>query len=541
MRYTFGGFAGSNQARDERTLDDGVCAMIVDADPTLPGTLLPLKARSTVATVPTIPARLSIWRMGRDLPNDADYWLSWTTRVDAIRPWGADTTERTLFTGSGSPKWTDSVLALAGGAPYPQGVRELAVPNPDQPPSASLNVNGSTGTSASRYYVETFVNDIGWESGPSPASVALDCKPGATVNLTLNAIPPAGAYGFTTRRIYRTQPADDGTLSAEFYFLREVSIGTSATTDDARALGELLPTEKFLPPPSDGHSLAKLWNSMVAMLSGKTLYVCEPGYPYAYPLLAQKNLAATGVALGVWGENLLVLTTSTPVHFYGADPESMLDRSPGTAQPCRSARAVVSFPHGVVWPSEEGLAYYGDKGNYLVTDSLIRPDQWKAMNPSTMRAARWGRFYVCSWTDGAGSHAFMVDPLMPTAGIWYLSAGFDACHYDELADRLYLLEGGNVRRFHAGTALTAIATSKTWLSPRPTNLSHCRVEAKAYPVALKVYADGVLTETRMVTSRKPFTLKAGFQADTWKVEVSTSGPEVEMIRLGHSVADVATP
>ncbi|WP_230685400.1 hypothetical protein, partial [Streptococcus pneumoniae] len=84
----------------------------------------------------------------------------------------------TYYTGDGTPKWTDNSIGLTGGPPYPQASRELAVPAPTTAPAIALTTDG-TGTDATRYYVETFVNDLGWESAPSPISTGLVCKPGA--------------------------------------------------------------------------------------------------------------------------------------------------------------------------------------------------------------------------------------------------------------------------------------------------------------------------------------------------------------------------
>jgi len=518
----FAGFTGANKARDSRELLETVCTSLIDADPNSAGALVPLRGRTTVATVPTSPQRKTLWRMGRDVASSANYWLSWSTEVSAALMPGDDTTERTMFSGSGTPKWTNNVIAL-GGTPYPQASRELAVPAPDSAVTMVLTTDGASGTTADRFYVETFVNDLGWESAPSPVSAALSCKPGAIVALTLNATPPAGNYGFTARRLYRTQPETDG--SADFFFLREVPIATASTSDDARALGELLPTEGFLPPPSDGFGLSALWNDMVCMLSGKNLYFSEPGYVYAYPLKNIKPLADKPVTTITWGQNLLVLTAGTPVHFAGQSPDSMQDYPPSQAWACRSMRSAVSFAHGVVWASSEGLAYYGDGGRYLVTDGLITPDQWKAMNPDTMVAGRWGRFYVCSYDSGGGVlKGFLLDPIKPAEGLRELSSGFHACHYDPLVDALFVLEGGNVRRFAdpAAALLTATAVSKQFLQPKPVNFGFAKVKADAYPVTLKVFADGTLIDTRTVDSADAFTLPGEFVAEQWQAELNTT-------------------
>lgn len=542
---TVTGFNGSNQAVEPEQLPENVGVHMENAYPGL-GDLRALHNHLTVATVPASPQRNTIRRMGRDAVNDALYWLGWSAVVNATTGFGSDTTERTYYTGDGTPKWTNNVFGLSGGPPYPQAARELAVPAPSTAPTVTLDVDG-TGTEATRYYVETFVNDLGWESAPSPVSTGLVCKPGATVDITGLATPPAGNYGFTLRRIYRTQPGT-GT-EADFFFLREIAIGATSTEDDARALGDLLPTadpsvsgSRWLPPPASGFGLIALWNSMLAMLSadGKLLYLCEPGHPYAYPLRNTKEIKDKGVALAKWAQNLLVLTSAAPVVFQGQDPLGMQDLPPRLSQACLSARGVVSFAHGVVWPSNEGLAYYGDRGQMLLTEGILTPEQWRALNPASMVAGRWGKFYVCSYDSGGGVlKGFMFDPLNPAGNIVYLSEGFNACDYDDVADELYILQGGNVRKFAGDTTFqTASYTSKKFLQTHPVCYGAAKVVASSYPVTLQVYAAGALKLTRAVPNRNGFTLPGGFMAEDWQVKVTGAVRSVPVVRLAARVQDL---
>lgn len=532
---TFGGFNGSNQAIDPRLLPEGVCTFMENAYPGL-GDLRPLKQHLTVASVPASPQRQTIWRMGRNAVNDAIYWLAWSNVVSVTLGFGGDSnTERTFYTGDGSPKWTNNSIGLSGGPPYPQAARELAMPAPSSAPTVTMNVDG-TGTESTVFYVETFVNDIGWESAPSPPSAGLVAKPGFTANITALATPPSGNYGFTARRIYRTQP---GTGSeADFYFLREIPIASTSTADDARKLGDLLPTEGFLPPPADAFAIIALWNSMFAMLSGdgKLLLVSEAGHVYAYPLRYQKELKHRGVATAKWAQNLLVLTTGDPVLFQGQDPGGMQEVPGIVGQACVSARGVVAFPHGAMWPSSEGLAYFGDSERGLLTEGIVTPDQWKAMNPSSMVAGRWGKFYVCSYDSGGGVlKGFMFDPLNRAGGIVYLSEGFNACNYDEISDRLYVLQGANVRRFCGGAGnMTATATSKQFLQTKPTLYGAAKVAANGFPLTLQVYANGALRATRSVMSRAAFNLPRGYTAEDWQLKITTT----HNVQAGRLAADV---
>jgi hypothetical protein len=257
------------------------------------------------------------------------------------------------------------------------------------------------------------------------------------------------------------------------------------------------------------------------------------------------------VATAKWDQNLLVLTTGRPVLIQGQDPAGMSDTPLTLIHPCVSPQSVVAFGHGVVWASNEGLAYAGVSGQMLLTgpsqanpDGVLTARQWRALVPSTMVAGRWGRLYVCSYNAGAGRVGFMFDPLNPGGGIAYLSFGWTACWYDELADQLFILQGADVRKFDADAAkLTADFTSKRFMQTKPTNYSCAKVVSNTYPVTLTITArwfdpaDGTArsnVETRTVVSDAAFTLKSGFQADDWQVRIQCAG-DVQAARLATDV------
>jgi hypothetical protein len=537
-------FAGANLAEHARHLPESMGVSIIDAEPGHTD-LRAMRAAVTVATVPASPQRRTIYRMGRDAISDTNYWFGWSDVVSVIRGFdGSDPTERTYFTGSGTPKWTDNSIGLSGGAPYPQGTRELAVPAPTEPLEIAMGTDG-TGTASTNFYVQTFVNELGWESAPGPLSVGLPMMPGAVVNIgasTPMESAPAGTYGINRRRIYRTQTGTSGV--ADFFFLREIAIATTSTTDDARTLGDLMVTAGWIPPPANGFGLIALWGGMMAMLSGKRILFSEVDKPYTYPEKYDIPTLDTPLATVKWEQNMLVLTTGRPVLCQGTGPDSMDDSQLALSQPLASVQSVVALGHGVCWASNEGLAYAGISGQANVILGLITPRQWKALNPATMVAGRYGRFYVCSYNDGSGRKAFMLDPLAPS-GVWFLSSGFDACFYDDLADELYILEGGNVRKFDSGVLLVAKFISKRFMQTTPRNFSVGKVVATTYPVTLIVTARwfnsaGVPqsnVETRSITNDQQFSLKDGFMADDWQLEVRA--PEsVQVVRLAMNAANL---
>lgn len=131
------GFAGENRALHPFLLPDNVGTQSTNQKPGR-GDLRPWNEPLNKATVPA--GRKTIHRMGRDVVSDTNYWLSWPTDVHVVvAPNAADTLERTYYSGSGKPKWTNTTMALAS-APYPTAYRELGVPAPISPCTLTVTV-----------------------------------------------------------------------------------------------------------------------------------------------------------------------------------------------------------------------------------------------------------------------------------------------------------------------------------------------------------------------------------------------------------------
>ena len=527
------GFLGANQALQPMLLPETVGVSSLNQKPGR-GDLRPWKAPSNVATVPS--GRNTIHRMGRDVASDTNYWLSWTGEVHAVvAPNASDTAERTYYTGDGTPKWTNTTLALAS-APYPTAYRELGVPAPIS--ACTLLASGGVSTeSETRFYTYTYVSDIGEESAPAAPSLQLTCKPDDTVTINSLAAAPAGAYGINKIRIYRTQ---ESTTGADFYFLREIGSTNVTTTDDNRALGEVMPSTTWLMPPADSKWLTGLWNGMMALISGRSIRFCEAYTFYAWPIAYEVLPSnAQPVALATYGQNLVVLTNGNPSLITGGSPESMDEQPVEFAQACVAPLSAVGMGHGVAWASPDGLAYVGSGGARLLTQGVMTRDDWQALNPGSIKAVMYeGRYHATYTVDGV-KKGFVLDPANPS-GIYFLDFGVTAMHLDELQDALYVLDGVNVQKFDAGTAKTVTFKSKLFHQPKPVPGFACaEVVAESYPVTFKLYADGVLKHTQTVASTLPFRLPGGYRAQDFQIEVSTTGA-VQMVAMAHSMQELGT-
>lgn len=620
MIIRLSGFTGENRALEPKLLPETVGVTATNLKPGR-GDMRPWGAATTVATVPS--GRQTIYRMGRDVPSDANYWLSWTTDVHvALGANASDTAERTYYTGSGAPKWTNTTLALAS-TPYPAAYRDLGVPAPSaactvtatdaalgtetvelvvagievrdgstvvvlsanhsievgdvvtmdvdyndgtarnyavttgiteigakyiafplQAPgtegtyeatgSASYTITADPNTVTETWaVVYTHVTDIGEESAPS-LPVIITALSDATLTINGFATVPSGSHGINRRRVYITV----GT-TGEYFFLVELPTSTASTTySQSAVLGEVLPSLTWLEPPTDLDWLTPMWNGMMAGISGRSVRFCEAFTPYAWPLAYEiVPTNASPVALGTFGQTMVMLTDGNPSTITGGSPDAMDEHPIEFAQSCIAPLSTVSMGHGVAWAAPDGLAYLGEGGAKLLTDGILTRDDWLAMVPSTINGAFYNGLYFGFYNDGA-KKGFIVDPRNPT-GIYFLDSGADAVYVDAQQDSMYVLNGTSIQEWDTGTAMTATFKSKVFRTPKPVKTFACAEVVGDYPATFKLYADGVLKHTQTVTGAEPFRLPAGFYAQEFQIEVSTT-LNIQGVAMAHSMTELAT-
>ena len=529
------GFDGENRAVHPKLLAESLGTLSRNQKPGR-GDLRPWKAPLNAATAPA--GRKTIYRMGRD--TNVHYWLSWTSRVHVARISDAtDTTERTAYTGDGVPKWTNTTMALTS-APYPTASRPLGLPVPSSAPLVTVGVapepeiEGTPPTMETVAYCYTWVNDMGWESAPSPPSALVERDVTASVTVSGFGTVPSGNHQIGKVRVYRTQTGSD-----QFMFLREVAYGTSSTTDDNRATGEALASLTWQPPPSDLKYLTAMWNGMLAGISGNSVRFCEAYVPYAWPVaydVVPPN--AKPVALGVFGQSLLVLTDGRPLLVSGSGPDSVDQQMLDIPQSCVAPDSVVSMGTGVAWASDDGLCFYGSGGAKIITAGILTREDWQALKPSSVIGQMYEGLYLGSYDDGSGRKGFFIDPGNPK-GVFFLDTGYTAMHFDEFRDQLFVLDGANIKQWDAGAAMTVKARSKVYRQTKPTNFACAEVVADGYPVTFRLYADGELKHTQTVADAEPFRLPSGYRAMNFQMEVEGTHA-IQAVLMGQSMAELAT-
>ncbi len=528
-------FLGANHKDEPRSLPDGVGVVSMNQKPAVRGVFEPWRSPATISG-PVIPAgRQTIYRMGRDTTSKTDFWLSWTAIVHAIRAFDtSDPTERTYYTDGSAPKWTDNIQALAT-TPYPTAARDLGVPAPTVAPTVTLNTDGSTGDARQLYYVYTRVNDIGWESMPSPPTLAASAMPGAIFDLSYSEAVPAGNYGVTKVRWYRQQVATGSTV-AEYYFIREYAIGDSGQQDDGRALGEQLQTEGWSMLDSTATWLTLCWNQFAAAIVDKSVRTCVPNFIYAWPRVNgyEYRLPSTPVALAAYAQQLVAFTTDGAYVFTGSDPDA-LDQRFVELPVIVSPRSLVVGDSWCMWAASDGLWTRAADGTISnMVGKCLTPEQWRAMVPSTIAGYRFDLgerpLYVGFYNDGT-LKGFVVDPTNDL-GFYPLETGYTAGFYDPLLRTLFVLDGSTLKEWDAGASfMTASWTGKLhrqsedseaeWLEVLASGSATVKVHTND-PDATDDTAPLIQRFNRSIT-RGQYRMPDGTVGRDFQVQISTQG------------------
>lgn len=500
------------------------------------GALRPAKdvSGTTVATKPS--STQTIYKFGQDSTNETSGWLAFNSDVDVARGQiNGDTEEWTFYTGDGAPKairsgYTASPISMGIAAPT-AALTALA-------DSATLPADTDSLTEETRLYTYTFVYKIGGrdiESAPAPGSNLVDIYPGQSANL----------YGFQTPslathyRIYRS-------TAGVYLFVAEISLATgqaaSSTSPyeddiDPELLAEELPSLYWAEPPTNLAGLINMPNGVMAGFVGRDVYFCEPYVPHAWPEKYRQALDYPVVGLGRMDTTLAVLTKGTPYFIQGSHPDSVVVVKSDLEQACSSKRSIVSFNNSVFYCSPDGLIALTPSGSRNITDSMFTKEQWQDLvDPTSVTADHYESRYVGFYNNGTDSGSFIFDTISNSFVLSTSTTNPTATFQSLRNDKLYVAVAGNIKEWDAGSNLTYTWRSKIFPMTKPLSMSCAQVEAEAYPVTAKIYADGALLHTQTVADRNPFRLPVKVARD-WEVELSGTN-EVFTFAMAQSMEEL---
>lgn len=484
-------FVGSDGTESKRSAETSVVKAVNGVTPVV---ITWDKAPASVAKI-RLYRRTTIFINGIDQGND-DTFLRLVELPAAGVSWTDTATIESLYSNPGLPNASKGVTYVPGSTPFASATIPPAV------------------IPETRVYCYTYVTAYDEEGPPSEASVEVSLDPAKPVTISGMATSPGGLFNINRKRIYRSAV---GRNSTTFQFVAEVSLATTSYTDSKTGteLGEVLPSEKWVAPPENLKGLCLGANGIAAGFVDNNVYFSEAFRPHAWPEEYILTTEHKVVAIAPFGQNFAVLTTSFPYLVTGSDPASMSMTKLDMPEACVSKKSAIAARGGVIYASPDGLILISSTGIVNLTQGLLSRDQWQAYTPSSMIFREYNnKIYV---SHSAGSLIF--DFTGESASFVTTNLIFTAGFYDALTDNLYYVNGGNILKWNTGSNLTYTWRSKLFTIPDPINFSFGQVEASAYPITAKFYAEGTLRHTQTVTSREPFRLPSGFKSKDWEFEI----------------------
>ncbi len=385
-----------------------------------------------------------------------------------------------------------------------------------------------------RYYVYTFVSAFGEEGRPSEPSALVAVDPTQDAKLTGMDTFLSGTHNITKKRIYRTVTGNAGTA---YQFVAEISFGASTYTDGISDTdtAEVLPSLGWNMPPSDLMGLVNVPGEILAGFVGKSVRLCVPGQPHAWPDSYAYEVDYEIVGLGVSGNTIVVCTTGVPYLLVGIHPESMTMQKVALAQSCVSSRSIFHLRNLVGYVSPDGVVLFTGSHGEMLTGGIWDRGDWQELSPENMIAAvHDDRVFLFG-----GSQSIIYDLDRNRSKIVTTDTNAQAVYSDVEADKLYYISGAEIFEWAGGSeSKTILYKSKEYEFPQPIDWSTARVNSDGYPVTLKLYGNGSEILSYTVSSNVAFRIPKHRREKRWAYAVESKFI-VNEISIGTSMGDIA--
>ena len=410
----------------------------------------------------------------------SDQWIGFSDPgVDFVRtPVLEDSFERYYWTGdsthfTGAPAYNTRARINAAQAPF-----QLGIPTPVHAPA----VVAPAGTSETRAYVYTFISAYGEEGPPSPPTVAVGSLGAWNLSGIDASVPNPGNYNLTTVRIYRTVAGSQAGSQAQFFWVADISLGTTVFSDTASdtfvANNFTMPSLTWTGPPATLQGIVAHPGGFLVGFSGRDLWISEPYHPHAWPLQYVQTCQTEIVGIAIFANCIIVMTTSHPYFAEGMSPLNITLQKLDSIDPCVSRRSIATTLYGVYYSSPQGIVKHTGGATELVTRQLFTREEWQNFfSPTTIYAVPYGVEYIAFDTSAAG---FIFSPTDPTTPLTTLDrfSGVTAIQQDQYTGDAYIISNNQVRLWDPpkSTPYTYTWRSREFDFPRPVNFGAFRLK-----------------------------------------------------------------
>jgi len=282
-------------------------------------------------------------------------------------------------------------------------------------------------------------------------------------------------------------------------------------------LAEVLPTELYDPPNAATIGIRAHPAGFLVGFFGNTLTFSELGAPHAWPIDYRLVTSHDIVGVGVFGGTIAVTTEGWPYLVIGSDPAALTMVELEIEQACAAKRGIVDFGTAIAYPSPDGLILVSSSGIANVSSSLFTRDQWQALVPSSFVAFNWEQQYLCFYSDGSVTRAFVFNPFAPDLGVVYVEKFATGGFKDIEEDQLYMIVSDEIEKWDEGSDLSYTWKSRPTFTPKAVNMAAAKIHADSYPVTFELHVDDVKRFTKVVGSIEAFRLPGGYMGEKHEV------------------------
>jgi hypothetical protein len=225
------------------------------------------------------------------------------------------------------------------------------------------------------------------------------------LNFSLPTVADMGTQRNITRaRIYRTVTGTSGTTS--YYWVNDIPITQTYYQDNASdaviAENITIPSVNYFPPPPNLQGIILMPNGLMAGFIGKTIWVCQPYLPHAWPPGNVFNTDFPIVGLGYTNGALIACTEANSYVLSGANPSVMSITRCQPPDPCLTQGSILSTDLGVYYMSPNGLIQVTNLSQSTnVTELWITREKWAQLTPQ--QKARSIPLAGCYYCHGGNS------------------------------------------------------------------------------------------------------------------------------------------
>lgn len=537
MDVTFKRFSGSVPRMAPHLLGGDTAAVALDCKlwhGRLESWREPLAVRALAATVGTV-------------FQYACCWIEFEGCVDVAQ---GPTTCRKLFT-TGDMPWPAVMEVDTNSCTVTK--RRLGIPCAYGAPSVMLGAATASRNVEGRSYAYQYVNDDGEKGALSQASDAQLVHDGQQVIISGWEVPDP-SWGVTKVRIYRTVSTHQmgrepgNVLDTTWMFVGEAPINAASFTDTVWNIDLLTALEEDIatPPPAGLRGMIHIDSmNVLAGFVGNRLWFTENNsyHHWPYYLDLDDNICALTESNGM----IYVATDGAPYAVTGAVDCKNAGCREAVKLPTRlpmvgcGNRRMAALPQGAVYPSHDGLvALSGNSMPALITHPLYAPDDWQALEPSTVTpVVHGGKLFVFA---RGGSFVVQV-PNGPESG-WQLdlhSTLSDRNVRDAFVSRngdLFLHKPSGVFQWDRGSALRPhLWRSPEIVSPLPVNFAAAHLYHQNGSESVKIVAEGKTVLDREVLSAKVFRLPMWGFGSRWQIEL-TGTSSVSLFSIASSMREL---